>query len=70
MSSTMQNPDTTASLPGEYQKGTVVKGTRIAETTAALPDVRTTVTRRMAGTIELRYSPYEPAPETTTTAAP
>jgi hypothetical protein len=70
MSLPVHEPDTTATLPGGYQKGTTVRTTVVAETTASLPNVRTTVTRRTEGTIELRYSPYDPGPKTTTTASP
>jgi hypothetical protein len=72
MSLLPQNPDTTANQSGRYEPATtsVTGGTKVADTVAILPDIRTTVTRRMQGTIELRYTPREPNPTTTTTASP
>jgi hypothetical protein len=63
-------PDTTASLRAKYTQACLVGGTPVADTTAVQADIRTVVTKATQGTLELRYSPRDPNPTTTTTASP
>jgi hypothetical protein len=70
MPQSSQKSDTTANMTAKYSRATLVEIAKPTRTTAVLPDLRTAVTKRMQGTIELRYTPCEPPPATTTTASP
>ena len=70
MSKQPQESDTTANSVAEYSRASLVGSAPVADTTAVLPDIRTAVTKRMQGKIELRYTPRDPNPTTTTTASP
>ena len=70
MSKLPQKNDTTVNVVAGYQRASPVGGAPVADTTVVLPDIRTAVTRKMRDGIELRYTPREPNPTTTTTASP
>lgn len=59
---TQKSDDTSAVELPEFKPASQLPGAPEAHTVAATLDIRTTVTRRTAGELELRFTPRQPPP--------
>lgn len=63
-----RQPNTAAIEVAKYSRASQVASAPVTDTTVVTTDIRTVVTRAVQGTLELRYTPRDPSPSSSSTS--